>query len=475
MSANKIGRCKFLALMASGLMLVFGLSGSAWGGCVQSEQDPSVFNLLVDSTSSCDAMSGNMTGCQILSPGIGASCTITNPNDPSEYTTVTITAGGLGDSTPLSWTSITNTTNPNKGKVDFNIIVGATGGGTCAWGYTPGSDFGDGLGFLKTNNTVQKMNGIFFCSDFIGPVPAVSRLVLTKTVTTGSGTCGVDDSTTLAVETGESVKYCYEVENVGLGDAENILLIDDNATPGDDSDDFEVTLSPLNGTTLSTGATAYGESAAMSFSTPGQVINTATVSAADGATYSASATLDVEQGLVLCPEAYQDAVDQQVELTGDFPFAYLLDPKSPNSASLCVPSSTNTSVASTSVGCVMGCDIKPECVDNPNAAGCAPQVCQSSEVWTTHDANGVCEGPATPGENDPLPFCWEVAQDLNRDCVLNAVEPMMTNSVEVTQVHSNPYVYQTCVRSRKGTVCSTTCYLYPGEDASVCPSGSTVY
>lgn len=474
MNINKIGRCKFLAVIASGLMMSFGLSGTALSECVQDPADPSGFSLLVDSSSSCAAMSGNMAGCDIASTEAGASCTIINPLNMDEWITVTLTSGNLGNNVPLSWTSTTNTDNPNEGKVDFNINIGATGGGTCAWGYTPGSAFGIGLGFLKSNGGIQKINGISFCSDFIGPVQEISRLVLTKTITTESGTCGVDDATTLAVETGVNVKYCYVVENVGIGDAENIVLIDDNATPGDDSDDFPVTLSPLSGNNLNTGATAYGESAAMSFITPGQVINTATVSADDGATHSASATLDVEQGLVLCPQAYQEAVDQQVELTGDFPFAYLLDPKSPNSAALCNPSSSNSTVKSTSVNCIQGCEIKPECVDTPNAPGCAPQVCQSSEVWTTHDEFGACEGPATPSDTDPLPFCWEVAQDLNRDCVLNAVEPMMTNSVEVTQVHSNPYVYQSCVSSRRGTICSTTCYLYPGEDASVCPSGSTV-
>jgi hypothetical protein len=474
MNIDKDRRYKFQAVVLGGLMMVFGLSGAAQGECIQDPADPSVFSLLVDASSSCEAMSGNMTGCDIESNEAGASCTIINPLDTSEFITVTLISGNLGGTTPLSWTSTTNTANPNRGKVDFNINIGANAGGSCAWGYTPGSDFGIGVGFLKSNGTIQKINGISFCSDFIGPVQEISRLVLTKTITTESGTCGVDDAVTLTVETGESVKYCYVVENVGIGDAENIVLIDDNATPGDISDDFEVTLDPLNGTTLPTGATATGESAAVSFITPGQVVNTATVSAADGVSHSASATLDVEQGLVLCPEAYQKAVDQQVEQTGDFPFAYLLDPKSPNSAALCAPSASNSAVASRSVNCILGCDIKPECVDTPNAPGCAPQVCQSSELWTTHDENGVCEGPATPGDTDPDPFCWEVAQDLNRDCVLNAVEPMMSNSVEVTQIHANPYVYQSCVRSRRGTVCQTTCYLYPGEDASVCPPGSNV-
>ena len=470
MSGIKIGRYKFLAVMAGGLMMAFGLSGTAVAECIQDNSDPSIFNLLVDASTSCEALSANMQGCQVDSSG---SCVITDPNT-GETITVSLSAGSVGGTTTMSWFSNTDAANQKAGEVDFAIVVGATGGGSCGWSYTPGSNVGAGLGFLKNNGSIQKMNDIYFCSDFIGPPPSISRLVLSKTVTRADGTCGTDDAATLSVDTGVEVKYCYVAENVGIGDAENILLIDDNATPGDSSDDFEVMLTPLNGGTLNSGATATGESVAVSFSAPGQVVNTATVSADDGVTHSASATLNVTQGLGICPPAFQTAVDQQVALTGEYPFAFLTDPKKPDVPAVCTPSALNETVASTSVTCIEGCSIKPECVDTPNAQGCSPQVCQSSESWTTHDEYGVCQGPATTDENSPLPFCWEVNQDLNRDCVLNGTQPMSSFGIEMKQVHSNPYVYQSCVKSRRGTVCSTTCYLYPGEDASVCPAGSTV-
>jgi hypothetical protein len=400
------------------------------------------------------------------------SCTITN-EDTGETVTVRLDAGSVGGSTPVSWSSTTDASNPRAGEVDFSIIVGATGGGSCGWSYTPGSDFGAGLAFLKSNGAIQKMNDIYFCSDFIGPPATVSRLVLSKTVTRASGVCGVDDSATLTVDTGEEVKYCYVVENVGIGDAANVLLIDDNATPGDTGDDFEVSLEPLNGADLLSGATASGESATVSFTTPGRVVNTATASADDGATHTATATLDVNQALGSCPPAFQNAVDQQVQETGEYPFAFLGDPKKPDQPAVCTPSSTNSAVASVSVSCIEGCAIKPECVDTPNAPGCSPQICQPSGAWTADDEYGIC-GPAITDENSPQPFCWEVNQDLNRDCVLNDYQPLSAIGVDVQQIHSNPYVYQSCVRSRRGTVCSTTCYLYPGEDASVCPAGSIV-
>jgi len=469
MGVNKSRRVKLQALLAGGFMMMLGLSGAVLGECIQDPSDPSLFNVLIDASSSCAALSDNMQGCQMDSSG---SCTITN-EATGETITVRLDSGRVGGNTPVSWSStFSDASNSKAGEVDFSIIVGATGGGSCGWSYTPGSDYGLGLAFLKSNGSVQKMNDIYFCSDFIGPPAGVSRLVLTKTVTRASGACGVDDSATLTVDTGEDVKYCYVVENVGIGDAENIELVDDEGTPDDGG--FEtITLDGLDGSTLRSGAIAIGESLVVSFAEPGQVVNTATASAADGAKHTATATLDVNQALGSCPPAFQSAVDQQVSETGEYPFAFLGDPKKPDQPAVCTPSSTNLAVASTSVSCIDGCAIKPECVDTPNAPGCSPQICQPSGAWTTDDANGVC-GPAITDANSPLPFCWEVNQDLNRDCVLNDHQPLSTIAVEVQQLHSNPYVYQSCVRSRRGTVCSTTCYLYPGEDASVCPAGSIV-
>ena len=469
MNVNKSRLYKLQMVLAGGFMMMLGLSGAALGGCIQGPNDPSGHSLLIDANSSCANMSDNMSGCQM---DLSGTCTITNPNT-GETITVNLTAGGVGGTTPVSWYSSTDTSNPNAGKADFVIIPGATGGGTCGWDYGVGSDFGEELAFLKSNGSIQKMNDIFFCSDFIGPVPDVSRLVVSKTITTAEGTCGVDDSATLTVDTGVEVKYCYVVENVGGSDAVNILLVDDNATPDDTSDDFEVTLSPLNGTNLPAGSTAFGNSAAVSFATPGRVVNTATASADDGAIHSSTATLDVNQALGTCPPAFQSAVDQQVAQTGEYPFAFLGDPKKPDEPAVCTPSSTNSAVASISVSCIDGCAIKPECVDTPNAPGCSPQICQPSGAWTVDDEYGVC-GPAITDENSPLPSCWEVNQDLNRDCVLNDYQPLSAIGIDVQQIHSNPYVYQSCVTSRRGTVCSTTCYLYPGEDASVCPPGSNV-
>ncbi|MEN8171058.1 MAG: JDVT-CTERM domain-containing protein [Pseudomonadota bacterium] len=91
-----------------------------------------------------------------------------------------------------------------------------------------------------------------------------AELSVIKTVTEENGTCpGVE---VLAIAEGDTVKYCYEVSNVGTQPVYNLDLVDDNGTPGDVGDDFAITIS--SGLTdevpdgsandLAAGGTAYG-------------------------------------------------------------------------------------------------------------------------------------------------------------------------------------------------------------------------
>lgn len=67
-----------------------------------------------------------------------------------------------------------------------------------------------------------------------------AELSVIKTVTDENGTCpGVE---TLQIAEGDTVKYCYEIENVGTQPVYNLVLTDDNGTPGDMGDDFTITL-----------------------------------------------------------------------------------------------------------------------------------------------------------------------------------------------------------------------------------------
>jgi uncharacterized repeat protein (TIGR01451 family) len=474
-----------MSLAAGGLIAALLPIGATWaggsnttsGGCIKSPDDPSLFSLLVDASSSCAALSSNMTGCQVDSHG---SCTISNGTDTI---TVQLTQGSVGGTTPISW-QVTNSTtaNPKAGTVDFSIEVGATGGGTCGWSYSPGSSYGVGTAFLKSNGSIQKINDIYFCSDFQAPPASLPRLSLTKTVMAEGGNCDTNGVDLLDAKTGDKVEYCYVVENLGNGSANNLLLVDDLGTPSDTSDDLVIPLTGLDGGVLAPGAKATGQSSAITMTAAGKLVNTATVAGEsvdfpnyeDAFTASDTATVNVVQALVTCPDGYQEAVDQMVDNTGDFSYAVLLNPKKPQDVSVCVPNSTNVQVRG--VSCIDECILKtdPDCSQTPLPAGCSPQVCQSSGAWTAIDAStGQCGAVTDTGGK--IPYCWEVEQDLNQDCTLNETQPMTTHEVTTRQIHSNPYVYQSCVKSGGRKVCTTYCYLYPGENANVCPSTSIIY
>jgi len=472
-----------MALTAGGLIAALLPMGVAWAGCIKSPSDPSLFSLLVDASSSCEALSSNMTGCQV-DPATNE-CTITRGD---QSITVKVTNGSVGGTTPIDWevTGYTNIVNPKAATVDFSIELGATGGGTCGWSYSPGSNYGAGTAFLKSNNSIQKINDIYFCSDFSAPPADVPRLSLTKTVMAKGGTCGVNDVDLLDAKTGAEVEYCYVIQNLGNGDATALVFNDDLGTPGDMSDDLvlaDISLTGLDGVVLKAGSTATGKSPAVTMTAAGKLVNTATVDG-DSVDYSSydvpyasdTATVNVEQALVTCPADFQKAVNQLVTQTDDFTYAVLNNPKKPQDVSVCVPTNEDPAyVRVRGVSCIDECVLKPGCDQTPlpSDGSCDDQVCQASGLWTTHDeSTGACMKVTDTGGQ--MPYCWEVEQDLNQDCVLNATQPMKTHEVTNKQIHSNPYVYQSCVKSGGRKTCTTYCYLYPGEDASVCPSTSII-
>ena len=225
MNTNNIRkRCKSILMVAGWLVALHAYPLSVWAGCTTSDNQQ--FNLLVDASSSCGALSANMSGCltdtsgtctinQTIN-GIPTGAAITVQVNPSNAVGSTPSAPGL-----VSWTATASGSATNLGGklVDFAILVGANGGGTCGWSYTPGEDNDSGLAFLKSNGSYQKVNDIYFCSDFTAPPPALSKLILSKTVMLEGGTCGQDDVEVLEVGAGTNVQYCFAVENVGIGKA----------------------------------------------------------------------------------------------------------------------------------------------------------------------------------------------------------------------------------------------------------------
>ena len=173
------------ALIAFGFLSIFGMANTAHAGCITGQsangEDPSVFALAIDANSSCTNLTGtnNNYGCEI--DNSGTSCTIYKNNDPnsSEFITVNLTQGTVGGTTPVNWEISGSSTS----LVDFVIVGGASNGSsTCGYSYAPGSEFGAGLIFEKSNSDFQKITSISFCSNFVEPAQAEPRLVVTKTV-----------------------------------------------------------------------------------------------------------------------------------------------------------------------------------------------------------------------------------------------------------------------------------------------------
>jgi hypothetical protein len=453
-----------------GILSLLGVTESADAGCITGAADPSAFSLLIDASSSCGNLN-NMYGCEI---GASGTCTIVNPNT-GETINVSLANGAVGGTTPIDWVS----TSPSGKMPDFVILLGATAGGTCGFNYAPGSDFGAGLIFEKSNNTNQKVGGIEVCSDFIQPPPEEPRLILRKTVSKTVSADPVADCASaqdlVEASLGDQVRYCYTVENVGIGLAENVTLKDDEGTPGST---VGVPLTGLNNDgSLNSGATATG-TMLVTLLEAGRLVNTATAEAYGlggtvVVTSTDTATVDTLLTAEICPENYQDAVNQLSLETG-LDFAFLLDPNQTSRRAVCVPNGENGSADTIRVSCINQCIVKPGCeIDPEDNPDCSPSVCEESGAWTSWNDPYSC----TVIEDRPegvQPYCWEVQQDLTRDCELNSVEVQETGILTVDKIHTNPYVYQSCYTSGGREVCETMCFAYSNKDAKKCPPDSTV-
>ncbi|MEZ5144236.1 MAG: DUF11 domain-containing protein [Acidimicrobiales bacterium] len=120
-------------------------------------------------------------------------------------------------------------------------------------------------------------------------------LKIVKTAVKAPAGCPGVDGVTLTVNEGEQVRYCYVVTNTGDAPLLNVKVVDDNGTPLNPADDFEVTLGGLSelgggqGKDLAAGATATGASALKSFE-PGTVLNVATATGQSSTGEQLSAT-----------------------------------------------------------------------------------------------------------------------------------------------------------------------------------------
>jgi len=424
------GRKRFsVGVLISGwLLALLAVPATVMAGCLTTPN--SQFTMLVDASSSCGALSGNMYGCQTDATG---TCTIPNPTPGGAPIVVTVTpSDAVGSTDAVSWTATGPTVLGGK-LVDVAISIGATGGGTCGWSYTPGVDFDAGLAFLKSNGTYQKVNDIYFCSDFTAPPPALAKIVLSKTVMLSGGTCGVDDVEVLDVQTGADVEYCFSLENAGAGDASSVVLSD----PGVFATDQTL------GNISSGAPSALITSPPVTITASGENLNTATVSwvNSEDPTLSTGMASDTSKviasvGIETCPDEYQALVDGVIQGDEDyFGYAALYDPTSPERVALCAPS------GATGTTCIDECVIKDICKTDPLNIECVEPnyQCEPSGAWSVGDYGSCTDQSASGG----TPYCWELGADPDKDCWYKPVQVMKSHLLSIEEIHQNPY----CIKS----------------------------
>lgn len=139
----------------------------------------------------------------------------------------------------------------------------------------------------------------------VGDIAGASAPMLTmsKEISSNGTDCTTTVSTRSFVSSPASVMYCYSVTNSGTQPATNVRLLDDNATPGNTSDDYYVTLtytynsvtssstgSPLTIASLPGGGTVATGTRTVNYATDGTYTNIATTTSGNHATLTAQAT-----------------------------------------------------------------------------------------------------------------------------------------------------------------------------------------
>jgi uncharacterized repeat protein (TIGR01451 family) len=132
------------------------------------------------------------------------------------------------------------------------------------------------------------------------------------------------NNNTIIGDAADTVVYSYNVTNLGAVTLNNLVLRDDNGTPTDPLDDFNVT---LGATTLASGASTTGVSTAIPLTQPkvdaGTVINTAKVTATDpkgtpvGAEAKATVTVSLPAAIAVTKTAGAIADTNQNGFIGD--------------------------------------------------------------------------------------------------------------------------------------------------------------
>ena len=446
-------------------LVALGLTGNAMAnnGCLS---DNATFTSSIGSTTSC--ADHGMSGCVVGSGGSG--CIYTGIT--CDFEVVVNPPVGASADKSTSYTVI----GPGLGKptcqVKASITQGNQGANFCLNIYPVGVS-ADSLTTLGNKGTPVSHKQLEVCTDEMvavgGPVVRIEKTVV-RVLDDGTYNCS-DAADTIDVIAPVEVAFCYTISNAGLGTIDDLIVVDDNGTPADTSDDFTV---PVTGSlgSLPGGGTLVVDSGPVLLENSGERVNTATVSgtfqggSCQYCTDSDTATTNV---VVACDDQTQAQADQ----TGQ-----VVESRDAAGTTRCAPALDNTGVDSVGLLCDGECVLRPECEADP--AACI-QPCEPSGNWTylvsnfggTSGANCVFAEPSTGN----LPLCQEVLGNPSNDpdCAVIDNPALLRSDGHSSAFSSNPTLYYFPSSGGGNSIGTIYCILHPGETASVCPAGSWVF
>lgn len=479
--------------LLAGALMILGLLGTGVSSASECLSDNATYSASIGAQTTCSDFNGQNSGGQNGLPMDG--CVIGSGSTSCEYYgtncafKVVVGNGGVGQVDPTSYT-----VEPILGydlcQAKIAITQGNQGANFCQYTYPGGiPGAGDTLTTLGNQNKTVSHKQLEVCADELVVTGAAPVLSIEKTVVRiVDGTFDCDDATdSVNALAPTEVAFCYTIDNIGQGTVENLILEDtliglnvDLGTPLQS----EYPIMENSGPVLISGTACDPNSAIPCVEAAGaELVNTATVSGSFGGgacdTCEDSDTASVLLLAENCPANFQGAVNQFAAETG-LDYAFLLDPNQGGRLSVCAPDgnftdpATNYSNEAIRVQCVDQCITKEICETDPTNVACSPSVCESSGAWTEWSSGTSCSVVTDPAPG-VTPYCFEVQQDLNKDCVLNEWDPQDDTVLHIKKGHSNPYVYQSCYSSGGRYVCETMCFAYSTADRANCPPGSTIF
>ena len=444
-------------------LIALGLTGNAVAnnGCLSGN---ATFTSSIGSTTSC--ADHGMSGCVVGSGGTG--CTYTG--NTCDFEVVVNPPVGASQDKSTSYSVINMGFNPTC-QVKASITQGNQGASFCVNIYPVGVS-ADSLTTLGNKGAPVSHKQLEVCTDEVvavgGPVVRIEKTVV-RVLDDGTYNCS-DAADEIDVIAPVEVAFCYTISNAGLGTIDDLVVVDDNGTPADTSDDFTV---PATGSlgSLPSGGTLVADSGPVMLENSGERVNTATVSgtfqgsSCEYCTDSDTATTNV---VVAC----DDQTQQQADLTGQ-----VVESRDAAGTTRCAPSQNNTGVDSVGLLCDGNCDLRPECVNDP--AACV-QPCQPSGNWTyLEDGRGLSFGQCMFAEpsTGKLPLCQEVLGNPSNDPDCNVIDnpSLLRSDGHSSAFSSNPTLYYFPSSGGGNSIGTIYCILHPGETASVCPAGSWVF